>query len=106
MSPSTTTPASTATPATHQIVYTIVERPRDRRKVWVRIGAAFRNHDGSTNVYLDAMPTNGQLQIREPRASELPNTDTPAPDTGGRGETPTKAPRGAAARTVAIGRAA
>jgi len=58
----------------HQIVYTIVERTRDRRKVWVRIGAAFRNQDGSTNVYLDAVPTNGQLQIRDPRGGDQPAT--------------------------------
>jgi hypothetical protein len=57
-------------PASHQIVYTIVERPRDQRKVWVRVGAAFRNQDGSTNIYLDAMPTNGQLQIRDPRPAD------------------------------------
>lgn len=32
---------------------------------WVRIGSAFINRDGSTNVYLNAYPTNGKLQIRE-----------------------------------------
>ncbi len=47
----------------HRVVYTIVERRN--KKFWLRIGAAFRNHDGSENVILDAMPTNGQLQIRE-----------------------------------------
>jgi hypothetical protein len=31
----------------------------------MRIGRAFTNRDGSTNVYLDAYPSNGRLQIRE-----------------------------------------
>ena len=45
-------------------VYTIVER--NGRKHWLRIGIAFTNRDLSLNVRLDAMPVNGQLQIREP----------------------------------------
>jgi len=49
----------------HKVVYTIVTRQRDGRKFWLRIGAAFPNRDGSLNVQLDAMPTNGQLQIRD-----------------------------------------
>jgi len=32
---------------------------------WLRIGSAWINADGSTNVYLDAYPTNGKLQIRD-----------------------------------------
>ena len=50
------------------VIYTIVERERDGRKFWVRIGAAFRNRDGSLSAYLDAVPTNGTLHIREARA--------------------------------------
>ena len=49
----------------HKVVYTIVQRQRDGRKFWLRIGAAFPNRDGSMNVHLDAMPVNGQLQIRD-----------------------------------------
>jgi hypothetical protein len=49
------------------VVYTIVERPGDKKTFWVRIGAAFRNHDGSLNAYLDAVPVNGKMHIREPR---------------------------------------
>ncbi|MCS6797822.1 MAG: hypothetical protein NZ898_04730 [Myxococcota bacterium] len=48
-----------------KVVYTIVER--GQKKHWVRIGAAYTNRDGSLNVYLDAVPTNGQLQIRDYR---------------------------------------
>ncbi|NOY92856.1 MAG: hypothetical protein GXP55_16855 [Deltaproteobacteria bacterium] len=53
-----------------KVVYTIVDRQRDGKKFWLRIGAAFENRDGSMNVLLDAMPTNGQLQIREYRPFE------------------------------------
>ena len=48
-----------------KIVYTITQRSGDGRKFWLRIGRAFTNQDGSMNVYLDAVPTNGQLQIRD-----------------------------------------
>lgn len=49
------------------VVYTIVERERDGKKFWVRIGSAFRNRDGSLNAYLDAVPVNGTMHIREQR---------------------------------------
>jgi len=54
-----------------KIAYTVVERNNDGRKFWVRVGAAFVNRDGSLNVRLDAMPVNGELQIRDyqPRES-------------------------------------
>ena len=54
-----------------RIAYTVVERNKDGRKFWVRVGAAFVNRDGSLNVRLDAMPVNGELQIRDyqPRES-------------------------------------
>lgn len=32
---------------------------------WLRLGHAFTNRDGSTNVYLDAFPSNRKLQIRD-----------------------------------------
>jgi hypothetical protein len=53
-----------------KIAYTIVERNKDGRKFWVRVGAACVNRDGSLSVRLDAMPVNGELQIRDyqPRA--------------------------------------
>ncbi len=54
-------------PRTSLVVYTIVERERDGKKFWVRIGSAFRNRDGSLNAVLDAMPVNGTMHIREPR---------------------------------------
>ena len=48
----------------HQAVYTIIPK-NEGKDYWLRIGSAFANRDGSLTVLLDAMPTNGKLQIRE-----------------------------------------
>ena len=53
-----------------KIAYTIVERAKDKKKFWVRVGAAFVNRDGSINVRLDAVPVNGELQIRDHKPIE------------------------------------
>lgn len=37
---------------------------KNGKTFWIRIGNAFINRDGSTNVYLNAYPTSGKLQIR------------------------------------------
>ena len=47
---------------------------KNGKTFWLRIGSAFINADGSTNVYLDAYPTNGKLQIRD-----LDERDQPKP---------------------------
>jgi hypothetical protein len=49
-------------------VYTIVEKPGNK-SIWVRIGWAHVNQDGSYNITLDALPVSGKLQVRdwEPR---------------------------------------
>ena len=48
-------------------VFTVIER--GDKTFWVKIGAAFGNRDSSLSVVLDALPTDGRLQIRpaEPR---------------------------------------
>jgi hypothetical protein len=38
---------------------------KNGKTYWMRIGTGFDNKDGSMNVYLDAYPANGKLQIRE-----------------------------------------
>jgi hypothetical protein len=45
-------------------VFTIIEKEGFEKKFWVRVGACFTNRDGSFNVLLDALPTNGRLHIR------------------------------------------
>jgi hypothetical protein len=64
------------------VVYTIVKRERDGRSFWVRVGSAYRNRDGSVSVTLDAVPTNGTLQIREQRAFEPVSEPEAVPDAG------------------------
>jgi hypothetical protein len=32
---------------------------------WIRVGSAFPNRDQSINLYLDVLPQNGRLQLRE-----------------------------------------
>ena len=42
-----------------------VEGGRAGKTRWIPVGRAYLNKDGSTNVYLDAYPANGRLQLRE-----------------------------------------
>jgi hypothetical protein len=45
-------------------VFTIIDRGQ-AGSIWVRVGIGFINRDGSLNLKLDAIPVNGQLQVRE-----------------------------------------
>lgn len=63
-------------------VFTVVKRAQqsgEDKSWWVRVGAAFTNKDGSINVRLDALPVNGELQLRVPR-----ERDEQPPPQGGR----------------------
>lgn len=61
-----TTPSSGAPGAGKKqfAVFTIVEIDRERA-LWRRVGNAYVNRDGSFNLYLDALPVNGRLHMRE-----------------------------------------
>ncbi|MEZ4287337.1 MAG: hypothetical protein R3A47_04155 [Polyangiales bacterium] len=48
----------------YKVAYTIIDRQDGQKRFWLRIGAAFENRDGSINVKLDAVPTNGVIQLR------------------------------------------
>ena len=72
-----------------RVVWAISAERRDRngnvvRKEgegsWVEVGSAWINADESINVYLDAIPVSGRLQIRDPRAR---NADVEASAQGG-----------------------
>jgi len=54
-----------------------LERDKDglKKTYWMKIGSAFVNRDGSFNVYLDALPTNNKLQIRELDERDLQSRD-------------------------------
>jgi hypothetical protein len=50
---------------TWKAVFTVTERAKGKR-MWLRIGIAFVNRDGSMTIRLDALPQNGQLIVRDP----------------------------------------
>ena len=45
-------------------VYSPVKN-NDEKTFWVKMGIGYQNQDGSTNIYLDGLPVNGKLQLRE-----------------------------------------
>lgn len=58
-------------------VFTVVKSSKDEAKsFWFRIGTAFANKDGSLHVYLNALPVNGELHIREAKVTTQPTTPT------------------------------
>lgn len=63
-------------------VYTIVDRKSEdhpeRKSLWIHIGLAFVNRDGSINVRLNALPVDAKLHIREMTNGEAATEpDTP-----------------------------
>jgi len=46
-------------------VYTLKERTGLEKPVWLRVGTAFPNQDGSFSIYLDNQPLDGKLHMRE-----------------------------------------
>ena len=54
---------------TFKIVYAVTKNEKSGKSFWTKIGTGNINRDGSMNLYLDAVPVNGQLQVRdwEPR---------------------------------------
>ncbi len=53
-------------------VYTVIERGEHQKSIWLRIGAAFTNRDGSLTLRLDALPVNGTLQVRDDDRRDAP----------------------------------
>lgn len=55
-------------------VYTIEEKTgkegKESKSYWTRVGSAFENKDGSVNIYLNALPINGKLQIRDKKEKD------------------------------------
>ena len=44
----------------------MTEKPgEEKRTLWVKAGTAWVNRDGSLNVYLDVLPLDGKLHVRE-----------------------------------------
>ncbi len=60
-----------AKPVLH--AYTIRDYERDGKKdsFWTKIGVVFAHEDGKGyNVVLDAIPLDGKISLREPKAKE------------------------------------
>lgn len=53
-------------------VFTIKERGPGQKAIFIRIGIAFVNRDGSYNIHLDASPLDGKLHMREWREEDRP----------------------------------
>lgn len=45
-------------------VFHVVER-EGFDPIWTKVGVAFVNRDGSLNLFLDLIPINGRLHVRE-----------------------------------------
>ena len=58
---------------------------RNGKTFWIRVGNAFVNRDGSTNIYLNAYPLTGKLQIRplDDRPSAHEGEGSPGDELGG-----------------------
>lgn len=71
---------------TMKVVYTIVERAQGK-SFWTRIGVGFVNRDGSIQLKLDAIPTNGTIQVRdwEPRDDRRGDAEHAAQNGGSNG---------------------
>ena len=46
-------------------IYTIVKKENLAKGIWLEIGVASENRDGSLSGKLDALPANGTIHIRE-----------------------------------------
>jgi len=68
--------------AKFKVAYVITER--GDKTFWNRIGVAFTNKDGSINVKLDALPTSGQLHIRDYEPRDDSDVMASAGTSGGR----------------------
>ena len=52
-----------------------IENEKTGKTYWMKIGAAYPNRDGSTNIYLDAFPIGRKLQIRDVDENEHKRKD-------------------------------
>lgn len=52
-------------------VFTVIENTnKEGKSLWIRVGVAFVNKDGSINVKLNCLPLNGSLHIRDRKEKE------------------------------------
>ena len=71
------TNATKKDPRNMKAVWNIVENENGDRPIWIRCGTGFVNRDGSLNVFLDVLPINGRLHIRDlEQAAKPADTET------------------------------
>ncbi len=58
-------------------VFSIAQKNNANGAVWARAGTAYTNRDGSLNIYLDVLPLEGQLHLREAVVAR-PKVEPPA----------------------------
>jgi hypothetical protein len=73
-----------------QAVYAVVSKS-DGKDLFLRVGNAFPNRDGSTTLLLDAVPLGGKLHVRD---------YAPKEQQGGRAEVESEGARAAGAELV------
>lgn len=58
---------------------------KDGSTFWMRVGSAFTNKDESVNIFLDAFPKDGKLQLRDFDEGELQRGKQDGPSGDGSG---------------------
>lgn len=62
---------TTPPPRRWRRVYSLVQR--GKHTIWLRMGIAYMNPDGSADIILDAVPLSGRLRINAQSESEKPS---------------------------------
>ena len=63
----------------------------EKRTLWVKAGTAWVNRDGSLNVYLDVLPLDGKLHVREAVEEKRAESSKAAPANGSQAQQATMA---------------
>jgi len=58
------TQVESSAPKKPWIAYNVIDKPGMTNRIWMRVGMAWLNRDGSINVVLDALPVGGRIQLR------------------------------------------
>ena len=56
-----------------------IREENETKKLWVKAGSAWVNRDGSLNVYLDVLPLDGKLHVREANENRVQANGSSAP---------------------------
>ncbi len=49
----------------------------EKKTIWVKAGSAWMNRDGSLNIYLDVLPLDGKLHVREATKDDTQSQSPP-----------------------------